>query len=375
MSNETAGLKNNRSDLKNALQRTLQSWRDWPRSLTAFGKSSDGGKGSSISGQGKETARRGASPFGVLVRKEISDHIRSWRFMLLLGIILLTCIASLYTAMNSIQEAIQADSSANDFIILKLFTLSDGTLPSFISFIGFLGPLLGIGLGFDAINSERNKGTLSRIMAQPLHRDAVLNAKFAASLSVISMMFLTLGFLIMALGTIIIGIPPTLEEFLRMISFLLITIFYIGFWLNLSIVFSVRFRQPATSALSGISVWLFFSFFYDMILNLIAKGIAPNAGTATVDDLVGFQNQMLWLSRISPYTLYNEATTTLLMPSVRNLGPLTTEQVYGAIASPLPFGQSLLLVWPQVTGLIALTLICFAVSYVLFLRQEIRGRS
>lgn len=160
-----------------------------------------------------------------------------------------------------------------------------------------------------------------------------------------------------------------------MISFIFIIIFYIGFWLNLSILFSVRFRQPATSALSGISVWLFFSFFYDMILNIVSKGIAPNAGTATVEDIVGFQNQMLWLSRLSPYTLFNEATTTLLMPSVRNLGPLTTEQVYGAIASPLPFGQSLLLVWPQVTGLIALTLICFALSYVLFLRQEIRGRS
>lgn len=374
MTKEATEQKNSKPDLIGSLRRAVQSWRESPL-LRWASRNVESRNPESFSERSKDTLGRVASPFGVLVRKEISDHIRSWRFMLLLGIILLTCIASLYTAMNSIQEAIQSDSSANEFVILKLFTLSDGTLPSFISFIGFLGPLLGIGLGFDAINSERNKGTLSRIMAQPLHRDALLNAKFAASLSVISMMFLTLGFLIMALGTIIIGIPPTLEEFLRMISFLLVTIFYIGFWLNLSIVFSVRFRQPATSALSGIAVWLFFSFFYDMILNIVSKGIAPNAGTATVEDIVGFQNQMLWLSRLSPYTLFNEATTTLLMPSVRNLGPLTTEQVYGAIASPLPFGQSLLLVWPQVTGLIALTLICFAISYVLFLRQEIRGRS
>lgn len=374
MTKEVTEQKNSKHDFIGSLRRAVQSWRESPLHRWTSRNDEDRNP-ESFSERRKETLSWGTSSFGVLVRKEISDHIRSWRFMLLLGIILLTCIASLYTAMNSIQEAIQSDSSANEFVILKLFTLSDGTLPSFISFIGFLGPLLGIGLGFDAINSERNKGTLSRIMAQPLHRDALLNAKFVASLSVISMMFLTLGFLIMALGTIIIGIPPTLEEFLRMLSFLLIIIFYIGFWLNLSIVFSVRFRQPATSALSGIAVWLFFSFFYDMILNIVSKGIAPNAGTATVEDIVGFQNQMLWLSRLSPYTLFNEATTTLLMPSVRNLGPLTTEQVYGAIASPLPFGQSLLLVWPQVTGLIALTLICFAISYVLFLRQEIRGRS
>ncbi|MGG1877597.1 ABC transporter permease [Paenibacillus cisolokensis] len=317
----------------------------------------------------------GPSPFGVLIRKEVADHIRSWRFILLLGIIALTCVASLYTAMNSIQEAIRSDSETNDFVILKLFTISDGTLPTFIGFVGFLGPLLGIGMGFDAINSERNKGTLSRIMAQPIHRDDLLNAKFVASLMVISLMFLTLGLLTMALGTLIIGIPPTFEEFLRVISFLVVTIFYVAFWLNLSITFSVRFRQPATSALSSIAVWLFFSFFFDMILNLLARGIAPNAATATMNDVLNYQNMMLWLGRLSPYTLFNEAASTLLMPSIRNLGPLTTEQVYGAIASPLPFGQSLLLVWPQITGLTAATLICFAISYVMFLRQEIRGRA
>lgn len=315
------------------------------------------------------------SAFSVLVRKEIADHIRSWRFFLLLGIIVLTCMASLYTAMNSIREALGSGNGTDDFVILKLFTISDGTLPTFIGFVGFLGPLLGIGMGFDAINSERNKGTLSRIMAQPIHRDDLLIAKFASSLFIISIMFITLGLLTMALGTLIIGIPPTFEEFLRILSFLAVTIVYVGFWLNLSITFSVKFRQPATSALSSIAVWLFFSFFFDMILRLLARGLAPNSASATVHDMMNYQNLMLWLGRLSPYTLFNEAATTLLMPSVRNLGPLTQEQVYGAIASPLPFGQSVLLVWPQLTGLAAATLICFAISYVLFLRQEIRGRS
>lgn len=323
-----------------------------------------------------ETAKPSTpSAFGILVRKEIADHIRSWRFVLLLGIIVLTCVASLYTAMSSIREALGSGNGTDDFIILKLFTISDGTLPTFIGFVGFLGPLLGIGMGFDGINSERNKGTLSRIMAQPIHRDDLLNAKFVSSLVVISIMFITLGFLTMALGTLIIGIAPTFEEFLRVISFLAVTIVYVGFWLNLSITFSVKFRQPATSALSSIAVWLFFSFFFDMILRLLSRGLAPSSASATLNDVISYQNLMLWLGRLSPYTLFNESTSTLLMPSVRNLGPLTQEQVYGAIASPLPFGQSVLLVWPQLTGLVAATLICFAISYILFHRQEIRGRS
>jgi ABC-2 type transport system permease protein len=31
-------------------------------------------------------------------------------------------------------------------------------------------------------------------------------------------------------------------------------------------------------------------------------------------------------------------------------------------------------VWPQLTGLIAATVICFALSYVIFMRREVRSR-
>ena len=78
--------------------------------------------------------------------------------------------------------------------------------------------------------------------------------------------------------------------------------------------------------------------------------------------------------RFAPSELFNEATMTLLMPSVRSLGPLTMEQVHGAIPSPLPLGQSFLVVWPQLTGLIAATVVCFALSYVSFMRKEVRSR-
>ena len=70
----------------------------------------------------------------------------------------------------------------------------------------------------------------------------------------------------MALGILILGIPPTGEEFLRILCFLVLCIAYIAFWLNLGILFSVRFKQPATSALAAIAVWIFFNIFYQMIV-------------------------------------------------------------------------------------------------------------
>jgi ABC-2 type transport system permease protein len=314
-----------------------------------------------------------SNPFNVMVSKEISDQVRSWRFIILICLIALTCFGSLYTALTNIGNAIKPNDPDGSFFFLKLFTISDGTLPSFFVFIGFLGPLLGIGLGFDAINSEQNRGTLSRILSQPIHRDYLINAKFTAALTVISVMFFSLGFMVMGLGLITIGIPPTPEEFLRIIFFILLSILYVAFWLNLSILFSIKFRQPATSALSGIAIWLFVTVFYSMIVDLIVKVIAP---TGTVNQHKIFISEIFKMNalRIIPNELFSEATTTLLMPSVRSLGPLTMQQVYGTIPGPLPLGQSLLLVWPQVTGLIAATILCFVLSYVSFMRREIRSR-
>lgn len=318
-------------------------------------------------------AVRTPHPFRVIVDKEITDHVRSWRFIILLSLILLTCFGSLYISISNFSKAIKPDDPDGSFFFLKLFTASDGSLPPFHILMGFLGPLLGISLGFDAINSEQNGGTLSRILSQPIHRDYLINAKFAASLAVISVLFFALGFLVMGLGLMIIGIPPTAGEFIRVVFFILLNILHVAFWLNLSILFSVLLRQPATSALASIAVWLFFSIFYQLIIKLVAQAFMPSE-MAPPDAVIRYQELILNLLRIVPTQLYSDATVTLLMPSVRSLGPLTMEQVYGAIPSPLPLGQSLLIVWPQLTGLIAVTVLCFALSYFSFMRREIRSR-
>ncbi len=313
-------------------------------------------------------------PFRVLVQKEIADQVRSWQFIILIAIIALTTMGSLYTALSNIRDAIKPDDPTSSYIFLKLFTLSDGTMPSFLVFISFLGPLLGIALGFDAINSEQNRGTLSRLLAQPIHRDYIINAKFVASLTVIAVMFFSLGLLVTGIGILATGIAPTPEEFARILLFIFVSVLYVALWLNMSVWLSVKFRQPAASALTGMAVWIFFSVFYPMIVNLIIKGMSPPSWTVNPAYELFLNKLKLTLMRLAPNYLFSEATSTLLMPSVRSLGPLTMEQLSGAIPGPLPLGQSLLLIWPHITAFIALTVIFFVLAYVPFMRREIRAR-
>lgn len=305
------------------------------------------------------------SPFAVLVQKEIGDYIYSWKFLILLGIILLTTIGSIITILSLIKDYAANIDLENSFLFLNLFTASDGNLPPFISIISFLGPIMGLALGFDVINVERNRGTISRVLAQPIPRDYFINSKFVAALMVIAVSIFSIGFLIMGFSILTLGIYPTLDELLRIIFFLLFTCFYIAFWLNLGILFSTVFRQSATSALAGLAVWLFYTVFYSMIMNLIGNAIYNSQADTSLF--------LTRVNRLSPIGLYTELTTILLTPSIRATGVLSFEQLFGALPSTLPFSQSLLLVWPHVCGLIAATFICFAIAYLIFMREEIRA--
>lgn len=307
-------------------------------------------------------AQAKAAPVGGLaavVRKEFADHVNSWRMVILVLLLLVTGIASLYTAAQTIRSVVEATAATPDFVFLRLFTGGSSRLPSLTAFVSFLAPLLGIALGFDAICGEHSRRTLSRVLAQPIHRDAVINGKFLAGLLAIVVTLTALLLGVGALGLIMIGVPPTGDEALRLVAYGVLTVIYVAFWLSLAILFSVVFRQAATSALASIAVWLFFSVFWDMIV-----------GVAAGDDPVGLG---LWLSRVSPGYLYTEAMVTLLNPIVRSLGPVTLEQVLGALEGVLPVGQSIALIWPQAMGLVALTAVCFAASYILFMRREIRA--
>src|SRR6185312_12671228 len=313
------------------------------------------------------------SPFTVMVRKEVADHVRSWRFIVMVILIILTFIGSMYVSLGMIRNAVANEKDPDHlFVYLKLLTITDNTFPPFHIFISFLGPLLGIGLVFDAINAEQNNGTLTRLLAQPIYRDNLLLAKFTGALIVISLLFLSLGLLMIGEGLIITGVRVEPVEFLRIAGFILLTILYVGFWLSLSICLSVVFKRAATSALTAIGIWLFFAFFYGFVVNIITSALLPDKGYLEPDEVFAYNNLLVNLLSIAPGQLYNDATTILLMPSVRSLGPLTMEQMAGAIPSPLPLKESIMIVWPQITGLIAAITVCFALTYRIFMRREIR---
>ena len=83
------------------------------------------------------------SPFqgvGAVFVKELSDNISSVRMLVLELLIVLTALAALYGAIDSLRQTTAEDP----FLLLRLFTLSHDPRPSFVAILGFLIPLMAI---------------------------------------------------------------------------------------------------------------------------------------------------------------------------------------------------------------------------------------
>jgi ABC-2 type transport system permease protein len=306
--------------------------------------------------------------FGVVTLKEIADHFSSILIVVLVGLITASAIVVVSFGITPIKESTAEDP----FLFLRLFTRST-PLPLTL-LLSLLVPLIAIGLGFDAVNGEHNRRTLSRILSQPIYRDALLFGKFAAGVFTLTVALIVLWLLVIGLGLLGLGIPPNAEEMARALVMLVVTIFYAGFWFALALFFSIVFRSAATAALVSLGLWFFVTILWPPFSRELANSVT-SAG-----DILGVLETQQAFARLSPSTLFNEVVAVVLDPSVRStqqsqlagMGLMLIER--GAIPdAPIPLLQSVLVVWPQIVGLAAGSILLFVIGYIVFQRQEVRA--
>ena len=260
------------------------------------------------------------------------------------------------------------------FFFLDLFTSRSGIPISLLTFISLFGPVIGIALGFDSINSERTQGTLARVLAQPVYRDAVFNGKFLAGLLTLTIVVWSMGISVVGLGMFRLGMAPAGEEVIRLIGFGPVTIAYLAFWLAMALTASVLVRNTVPSALTSIGLWIGLSFFVTIAASVLADQLVPEVTTS--EQALRHFNILTWASRLSPGALFTEAVSILLDPiggRVLTLISVAPERLQGLLATPVSAGQSLQLVWPHIVALVAMVGGLLAVSYTNVLREEIRA--
>ena len=315
---------------------------------------------------------------GPIFKKELADHFSSYRFIILFALIAMVSLITTYMVGISLRDELGGVAKPK-FVFLMLFT-STGPLFSLVQFVAFFGPLIGLMLGFDSINRERSSGTLSRLAAQPIYRDSIINGKFLSGVATISIILISILLVVSGLGLKLIGVVPGFEEVWRIFLYLIISIFYISFWLGISILFSILFRGIATSALATLAIWIFFSFFVSMGASVVANALIPLDQSTREDTEMLMRHVRIqrMVSLLSPMQLYNDSTAIIINPMRKTtrsfvlMGPLE-EHLSERFRRPLALSQSIYIVLPHIITLIAITFICFGVSYAVFMKQEIRS--
>ena len=161
--------------------------------------------------------RRSGSPFtgaGIVLAKEAADQLSGVRMVVIEALVFLIALVLAWFSTTTIRESI----GQSPFLFLRLLTMAPEPIPfSFIDTVGLVAPVIAIALGFDAVNAEFNQRTLSRILAQPIYRDALLLGKFLARLLALAIALLSLWLLVLGVGFLRLGLPPSGEELVRML--------------------------------------------------------------------------------------------------------------------------------------------------------------
>ena len=309
--------------------------------------------------------------------KELADHLLSVRLYVLLVILGIAAVIPLYFVGEDVRSA-ATSASGYPAIFIYLFAyppqgVNFGPLSFTVSaFVTIAAPLLGVAFGFDAVNGERHQGTLPRLLSQPIHRDDVINGKFAGALLAITLALAVVLLVITGIGMLRLGIVPRLDEIIRLVAWLAVTVLYVALWLAFGMLLSVVIRRAATSALVGFGLWLFIAmpFIGPLLVSLLGSFVASGATTQA-----DYASTIQWVARLLPGQVYAEASAALLRPTLTSVSAseIYSTQAQQQIPTLFSFDQSFALIIPHVVILFALTVGCFALAYARFMRQEVRA--
>lgn len=322
-----------------------------------------------------------------IARKEMGDMIRSRRFLMLEGVLLLLLLVAVYSS-QGVSFVGFTTTSRTDRTQVGSFLRS--TSSGFQGVISFIGPILGIGLAVTVITGEREKGTMKMLLTQPIFRDSVLNGKFLAIASLLAVAYVAAYVFFLGVGILVLGVTPTLEEASRLLLSIFFSFIYTLAFAAIALLVSVVFRRTTTAVLVALGIFAFFIFALPLISYPLASAIAgpppqltfveqttrnqtrqvpsPAYTQAQRDYTQKQQRIMESIQSISPsYHIgrINNFLQTLREPSVaiESSGSQTPPRTY-------TLAEGLQLLGVNIAALSFYLAIPFIVSYMIFTRQE-----
>ncbi len=269
-----------------------------------------------------------------LSQREVADAIRNRWFIAYAGAFVILSVALALLVINS-----AGYGGISGF---------GRTSAGLVNLVLFLAPLMGLTLGAQAIAGEREQGTLSYLLAQPVSTFEVFISKFCG-LAIAMTTAIVSGFALSTLTINALSDGRGMNTFLGLTG---LTVLLALASLSLGYLISAVARRTSSALGIAIVVWLALVLIGDLGLMGTAVAIKLSPG------------ELLGLTLINPLQVYRIASIDLLRDSLDLLGPA------GLVAHDR-FGST---IGPVLTGLLALwTIVPLAIAYRVMSRGEMRA--
>lgn len=225
----------------------------------------------------------GSSGLLNVARKEFTDHLTSKKFLLLLSLFLIICLAGVYQGVVEYQKAVDNYAEMLQFIPADEWSkygmaVEQPSVVAFLlpmaSYLSTIGAILAIAMGFDLISRERETHSLKTLLTAPIFRDQIINGKALGGIAAI--VFAVVISMVISLGTLLfLSIVPTLEEVVYIIMFAIVAVLFLLTYFSISLFFSTLSKTSGGALVAALVVFALITY------------IAPIGMSWATDAMVG----------------------------------------------------------------------------------------
>lgn len=227
-----------------------------------------------------------ASRLMTIAKKEFFDHIRSRKFILIFGILLVVAIVGMIGGIGDYNKNVDnynkhqstINSPLSSYMVEKPSILS--VFSTVATYLVFVGGILGIAMGFDLVSKEKESKSLKILLSHPVYRDEVINGKALGGIAAVGCALLVV--LVIALATLLVyGIVPDGNEIVLIIIFGLVSFLLIFSYFAVALFLSTALDESGSALI------------YTMIIFIALSALVPTLANNTVTEfIVGSQPEL-----------------------------------------------------------------------------------
>ncbi|MDO9326506.1 MAG: ABC transporter permease subunit [Methanoregula sp.] len=271
-----------------------------------------------------------------IAKKEFFDHIRSRKFLLILGILLIVACVGMLNGVSEYNAKVKEydhfqqslpTPDQDDSPILTFLRLKPSVLLVFYqmsTLFAVIGGILGIAMGFDLVTKERESKSLKLLLAHPAYRDEVINGKALGGIAAIT---LALGIVIISslAHLLILGIVPDAAELGIILLFSATTLLYIFTCFAIALLMSTLCEESGKALIYSLIVFVVLGSLVPAIVSspLVTGGIIgekPDMPGVIIDQMMGLADLPNEMQNITEIRTLNRNTWDSYNQKIREYG-------------------------------------------------------